>query len=401
MSRYRVFESVGMRVERVRDYDDLEIHHPSKKGREPGRVYATVAGKREEVLRTRTQSGELMVSKDFILKDEQGSSRVPVPSPVDGYVGRVDKANGLVTIYDRPGGELLVQIRHMDLRSSELKVGDAVRYGQPLGLQSGFGKGSPTKYGVHVHMDFNAAHLHRFDRYLHDLDRGAITTGGHRAIPSQDGQAAHVGSRNNVHEVLEPGSEGAAVQELQRMLTRLGYRDASGRRLAADGDFGPRTREAVQAFQRDHRLAIDGRVGRETREALDAAISRLTYGALPRHPLHAQALAAVARMEREQGLPSGPHTERIAGVLAARAVQDGLGRIDRVELNGDRSLIRAVEVSGVRDEPGLNRTTQPVPTSLAAATSVEQSVEAFRAAQALHEDPPHQQPIDRRPTLSV
>lgn len=58
MSRYRIVESVGSRVERVRDYDDLEIHHPSQRGREPGRTYADVRGEREEVLRERTRSGQ-------------------------------------------------------------------------------------------------------------------------------------------------------------------------------------------------------------------------------------------------------------------------------------------------------------------------------------------------------
>ena len=50
MSKYRIVESVGSRVEPVHSYEDLEIHHPSQRGREPGRVYATVEGHREEVL---------------------------------------------------------------------------------------------------------------------------------------------------------------------------------------------------------------------------------------------------------------------------------------------------------------------------------------------------------------
>lgn len=37
---------------------------------------------------------------------------------------------------------------------------------------------------------------------------------------------------------------------------------------AVDGDFGPRTEEAVKAFQGDHGLAGDGIAGPQTWEAL-------------------------------------------------------------------------------------------------------------------------------------
>lgn len=402
MSRYRILESVGARIEHVRDYDDLEIHHPSQRGREPGRTYATIEGDREEVLRTRTRSGERMVSKDFILQDDRGSARVPVPSPVDGYVGRVDRANGLVAIYDRKDGELLAQIRHMDLRGSDLRAGDSVRYGEPLGIQSGFGKGNPRKYGVHVHMDFNEAHLDRFDRYLRDMDRGVLTP---KALPTGKGREPEMAVASPAAlsvTVLDEGSRGQGVAQVQRMLARLGYEDASGRALVVDGDFGRRTREAVEAFQRDRGLDVDGRVGRDTQAELAKLTQKLvSEPGHPRHDMYRQAVGAVAQLERSHGLPGGAHSERIAGAMCLAAAQEGLTRIDRIELSRDRSMIRALEVSTVRDEPGLNRTTQPVSTGAAAAASLATSSEALQRhldGQARAEQDP---PMQRSPTFSV
>jgi peptidoglycan hydrolase-like protein with peptidoglycan-binding domain len=61
---------------------------------------------------------------------------------------------------------------------------------------------------------------------------------------------------------LAVGSSGAAVEELQRLLT------AAGHACTVDGRFGPGTRAAVVAFQRAHGLVADGVVGAKTRAAL-------------------------------------------------------------------------------------------------------------------------------------
>jgi len=71
---------------------------------------------------------------------------------------------------------------------------------------------------------------------------------------------------------LRQGSHGSAVTDLQNQLTKLGYTDASGRPLNPDGDFGPATRKAVEAFQRDHQLEADGVAGPKTLKALGQAI---------------------------------------------------------------------------------------------------------------------------------
>jgi peptidoglycan hydrolase-like protein with peptidoglycan-binding domain len=68
-------------------------------------------------------------------------------------------------------------------------------------------------------------------------------------------------------EILRQGSRGAEVRRLQKNLNA-----AIGRRhgmIAVDGIFGPKTKRAVEHYQRDFRLkAVDGIVGPETRTAL-------------------------------------------------------------------------------------------------------------------------------------
>lgn len=62
--------------------------------------------------------------------------------------------------------------------------------------------------------------------------------------------------------MLQLGSSGPRVRELQRLLERAGFS------VKADGDFGPSTRSAVQRFQKAAAVEVDGRVGPETMERL-------------------------------------------------------------------------------------------------------------------------------------
>lgn len=68
--------------------------------------------------------------------------------------------------------------------------------------------------------------------------------------------------------VLRQGSQGDGVRQLQQQLADTGITGPGGRALAVDGDFGPRTRAAVEAFQRQQGLAADGVVGKATWAAL-------------------------------------------------------------------------------------------------------------------------------------
>lgn len=59
--------------------------------------------------------------------------------------------------------------------------------------------------------------------------------------------------------ILQRGSRGASVIELQRRLTALGFTPG-----AADGIFGSRTESAVKSLQRSRRITADGIVGSQT-----------------------------------------------------------------------------------------------------------------------------------------
>lgn len=78
--------------------------------------------------------------------------------------------------------------------------------------------------------------------------------------------------------LLNPGATGAAVENLQRALAQLGLY-----RLPVDGDYGPATVEAVEAFQRQQGLPVDGILGPQTQQALVRAttsqplLSNLTF----------------------------------------------------------------------------------------------------------------------------
>lgn len=65
---------------------------------------------------------------------------------------------------------------------------------------------------------------------------------------------------------LQRGASGAAVKELQQLLTAVGLYGSN-----ADGKFGPMTEAAVKAFQRQNGLTADGWAGPQTMAKLRAA----------------------------------------------------------------------------------------------------------------------------------
>ena len=63
---------------------------------------------------------------------------------------------------------------------------------------------------------------------------------------------------------LKKGVKGEKVKEMQKRLRKLGYLA-----MYADGDFGPRTEEAVKLFQQTAGLKVDGIAGYKTLKALN------------------------------------------------------------------------------------------------------------------------------------
>lgn len=264
MPQYTITESVGNRVERVRSFEDLEKHHPSS-GREPGRSYATINGELEEV---RLQGGRTYVKKDFILSQDTPGP-VFVPAPVSGYVHYLNDSTNAIRIYDRPfgtpGAVMMAQSLHMK-RGTSPPQGAYIQYGAPLGRMGD--TGSPGS--VHAHIELEVA---QFKRYIGDMVDGTIQPGA--VDPMVDG-------------VLRQGEQGASVHELQRDLSRVGLRDAQGGLIEADGQFGRRTMEAVQAFQRSLGWEPDGIAGRDVlsavRQAADLSASERPQTATPISP---------------------------------------------------------------------------------------------------------------------
>jgi hypothetical protein len=68
--------------------------------------------------------------------------------------------------------------------------------------------------------------------------------------------------------MLVEGQEGAAVVELQRLLTEAGYP------LEADGDFGNTTEGKLKHFQKDHGITINGHLGKTTLSLLKSVANK-------------------------------------------------------------------------------------------------------------------------------
>lgn len=357
--KYTIVESVGPKVEAVRNYRDLEKHHPTWPEDHARRHYAEIRGEREEY--AISPSGERMVSKDFVLKID-GDARVDVPSPFSGFIRRSARLDrwGTVEIYDGRGEDanLVARVRHM--QPICVKNGEKVELGQPLGVQ---GRKAPGKVGLHTHMDIAESRVEEFDAFVRALDAGDIRERNRRQ---------QVVERHNSDKSLDPlsiGQSGSQVRHLQGILAGLGYRNPDGTPLVADGRFGSHTRAAVEAFQREHGLRADGVVGERTQRVLAATQANpLADRAHPQHALYAQALRQVHADEAHRQLAHGRHSEHLAAALAVAAGNAGVTRIDRIEVNAAGTLARAVQVGALRDEPGLNRTTPPVDIHRALAT---------------------------------
>jgi peptidoglycan hydrolase-like protein with peptidoglycan-binding domain len=237
MPRYTITESVGSSVQTVRSFEDLEKHHPSS-GREPGRDYETIAGELEEV---RYRDGKTFIKKDFILSQE-GGGPVNIPAPATGYIHYLNDSTNAVRIYDKPfgtpGAVMLAQSLHMEPGTSPPE-GSKIEYGQPMGRMGD--TGSPG--AVHAHIE---APYDQFKKYIDDIAAGRIQSNGAVDVdPLKDGK-------------LQKGEYGDAVEKLQKALNAAGARDAEGKELKPDKDFGDRTKQAVEDYQRKNNLPVTG-----------------------------------------------------------------------------------------------------------------------------------------------
>jgi putative chitinase len=219
---------------------------------------------------------------------------------------------------------------------------------------------------------------HRFEDWKQRLSPEVMRrlAEGHVGQP----QPAHPEHDANKLVPIKEGASGEDVRLLQGSLARLGYTDGHHGELHTDGKFGPGTRTAVEAFQRDHHLAADGVAGPRTMEAIaqakhqDAIQRAAQSGRLdsPMHPDHAmfeQARTAVHALDAQVGRTPDKQSDQLAGAVTAEAKRQGLTKIDHVLLSDDGS--RAYGVQGDLYSP-LKRTAE-VDTAKAVNTPIEQS----------------------------
>jgi len=213
--------------------------------------------------------------------------------------------------------------------------------------------------------DINGGYNHLAERRVaakaweQQLERSASMAGeqNYRERRSHDAtDRRHGGEHANA-----PGLD---VRHLQLELTRLGYRDAHGHVLKADGDFGDRTKEAVQAFQRAHGIDPIGVVGPQTRAALRQAGQHPTPvdPTHADHALHRQSMAAVHRLDASLGHHRDANSERLEASITRLAKENGLTRIDHVVLGGNGNVF---VVEGGLDAPARRVAHMPVQAAVA------------------------------------
>ncbi|MFA4293115.1 peptidoglycan-binding protein [Xanthomonas perforans] len=189
--------------------------------------------------------------------------------------------------------------------------------------------------------------------------------------------------------VLRENARGAEVRTLQQALQQLGYKDAGGNELKADGAYGQRTSEAVKAFQRAHGLQDDGVVGRDTQAALKQAEKTplLSEKTNPDHPLFNQAVNKLEQLG-PNAFANRQQLVNAAGHMTFEAKVSGMQRIDMVAQSKDGNGLFAVQ--GQPTDPAHQRIYTDKAT--AAERPLEQSSNAVRQeAQTQAQDQQEQQ----------
>lgn len=178
-----------------------------------------------------------------------------VHAPIAGTVTFAGGAYGTVKIRDAQGNSH--EILHM--QGVQVKLGDTLRAGDPIGTMGGRGPDGANQYAQHVHYQLRDAEG-KLGSPEEFWNKGRQQEAGHGH--------AHGAAANGT---LRHGDNGAEVTRLQQELNRLGVRDAHGNRLSEDGRFGDNTRDAVLAFQKQQGLETDGLAGRQTLAKLGTA----------------------------------------------------------------------------------------------------------------------------------
>lgn len=251
---------------------------------------------------------------------------------------------------------------------------------------AGYGGAVAAATGGRVMRDSNGTS--NYD-YMHDITRNR--DGLNQLMNRAPGQHTSEPARHETTPVtLKQGVQGEPVGKLQGELSRLGYD------VQTDRHFGPRTEEAVRAFQQSHGLKPDGVVGPQTQTAIDKQLQALETQrggqhlgnqAHPSHSVFQQALQGVQKIDAQHQRAPDQLSENLAASLVVAAHRSGLNRIDHVMLSEDRSRVYAVQ--GDLNSP--HKRIAEVQIEQAVNTSVEQSSRALAQAGQQHAASPSQQ----------
>lgn len=122
--------------------------------------------------------------------------------------------------------------------------------------------------------------------------------------------------------VLQKGSTGSDVTQLQRSLYNLGYK------LQVDGSFGPGTEKVLKQFQREHGLEITGTAGPVTEGVIEAELNKpkvpdnkLTTGAFLKKGDAGAAVLALQKRLNKKGADPAIDTDGVFGNGTLKAVK--------------------------------------------------------------------------------
>lgn len=200
-------------------------------------------------------------------------------------------------------------------------------------------------------------HMDRYEKYANearqDLPNPVL---GSSAIRSEAALVPALPIQNHAFADgdLKKGENGSDIKLIQEVINKFGYRDSHGNSIASDGDFGQKTKEAVQAFQRAHGLEDDGIIGARTMEALKRAEQSplLSSPNHPDHRLYQQALAGIEKLP-PNSFQSDLERQNAAASVVFEAKVSGLRQIDNVVLSNNGNGLFAIQ--GAMNDPAHHR----------------------------------------------
>lgn len=148
------------------------------------------------------------------------------------------------------------------------------------------------------------------------------------ALPTSVQLERSIQRGNNV----EMGTDGAAVREAQKLL------QAHGVDVKVDGDFGPQTKGAVEAFQRSRGIRIDGVIGPETLREL-----RTPSGGVDRR--RGTDAGVVARPQDRIPGQTGADLQRQAQLDEARRARTPAAPADNTRTGGTQATLAPANAS--------------------------------------------------------